>query len=559
MSSKQAVAAAAIASTILGGGPLQLGSSSSSFAFAFCPPTQQQHLHVHASSPLKSSAVSESPSVSTENGGDDDNDKTNESSNKSSSSSWWKEFQLKDSTLAPSVINDFPILATSFDADGKIVSPPSSVEDGHQSKQKKKRLVYLDSAATSQKPNAVTSALTAYYERANSNVHRGAHALSREATEQYEAARDKVASFINANSRNEIVFTSGATEAINLVATSLSHTCGQPPKNARELYLTKGDEIIITESEHHSNIVPWQMVAERTGAVLKYVPACSATGGFDLDAFKELITPSTKFVSVQHVSNVLGSINPIEEIVEIVRSKAAPGAKIMLDACQSVPHMGVDVQKLNVDFIAASGHKMCGPTGIGFLWGKESILNSLPPYKGGGEMIDEVYMDHSTYAPAPARFEAGTPAIAQAIGLGAAIDYLNKIGMERIHDYEVELADYLRRRLEEVNGVTVLGPPVGTERAALCAFVTDVVHPSDLGTFLDVEGVAIRAGHHCCQPLHRALGYSHSARASLYFYNTKEDVDDFIAVLEDTLKFFGSLGGDAIEESDSDDNFVPLF
>mmetsp|Transcript_28893 Transcript_28893/g.42463 ORF Transcript_28893/g.42463 Transcript_28893/m.42463 type:complete len:203 (-) Transcript_28893:27-635(-) len=202
---------------------------------------------------------------------------------------------------------------------------------------------------------------------------------------------------------------------------------------------------------------------------------------------------------------------------------------------------------------------MCGPTGIGFLWGKESVLNSLPPYKGGGEMIDEVYMDHSTYAPAPARFEAGTPAIAQAIGLGAAIDYLNKIGIERIHDYEVELADYLRRRLEEVKGVTVLGPPVGTERAALCAFVTEAVHPSDLGTFLDVEGVAIRAGHHCCQPLHRALGYSHSARASLYFYNTKEDVDDFITVLEDTLKFFGSLGSDAIEEADSDDNFVPLF
>ena len=578
MSSKQAVAAVAIASTILGG-PLQLMVASS-----FCPPppSQQHHRqHVHNNNILspssstvviKSSAVTESPSVSIDNNDDDDDDddntdKTNSNSS-SKSSSWWQDFQLNDSTLAPSVINDFPILATSFDADGKIVSPPSSSsssssdndgsDDDQSKKQKKKRLVYLDSAATSQKPNAVISALTAYYEHANSNVHRGAHALSREATEQYESARDKVASFINANSRNEIVFTSGATEAINMVATSLSHTCGEPPKNARELYLTRGDEIIITESEHHSNIVPWQMVVERTGAVLKYVPACSATGGFDLDTFAKLITPNTKFVSLQHVSNVLGSINPIEEIVDIVRSKAALGAMIMLDACQSVPHMGVDVQKLDVDFIAASGHKMCGPTGIGFLWGKESILNSLPPYKGGGEMIDEVYMDHSTYAPAPARFEAGTPAIAQAIGLGAAIDYLNEIGIERIHNYEVELADYLRRRLEEVKGVTVLGPPVGTERAALCAFVTDAVHPSDLGTFLDVEGVAIRAGHHCCQPLHRALGYSHSARASLYFYNTKEDVDDFIAVLEDTLKFFGSLGGDA-EETDSDDNFVPLF
>ena len=334
-----------------------------------------------------------------------------------------------------------------------------------------------------------------------------------------------MASFVNAESRNEIVFTSGATEAINLVATSLSHTCGRAPSNPRELYLQEGDEIVITEAEHHSNIVPWQMVAERTGAVLKFVPACSVSGGFDMDAFRQLIGPKTKFVSVQHVSNVLGTINPVDAIVEIVRSEAAPGAKILLDACQSVPHMDIDVQALGVDFVAASGHKMCGPTAIGFLWGKEGALNSLAPYKGGGEMIDEVYMDHSTYAMAPARFEAGTPAIAQAIGLGAAVDYLTNIGMERIHDYEMEPANYLRRRLEGVEGVTVLGPPVGTDRAALCAFVCEAVHPSDLSTFLDVEGVAIRAGHHCCQPLHRALGYSHSARASLYFYNTKEDVD----------------------------------
>jgi len=222
--------------------------------------------------------------------------------------------------------------------------------------------------------------------------------------------------------------------------------------------------------------------------------------------------------------------------------------------------MKVDVQELGVDYIAASGHKMCGPTGIGFLWGKEDILNSMAPYKGGGEMIDEVFMDHSTYAPAPARFEAGTPAIAQAIGLGAAIDYINEIGMDRIHDYEIELANYLRRRLNDVKGVTVLGPPVGEERAALCAFVSEAVHPSDLSTFLDVEGVAIRAGHHCCQPLHRALGYSHSARASLYFYNTKEDVDEFIKVLEDTLGFFGSLSGDAEDGTEEkDDAFVPIF
>jgi cysteine desulfurase/selenocysteine lyase len=504
-------------------------------------------------------AASSSRSPLTSIDGDVEDDNVGDSSSSSSSSSpWWVKFQLHDSTLAPSVLNDFPILSTEFDSDGKI-NHNTNNNDNNNGK-KHKRLIYLDSAATSHKPSAVTDALTHYYEHFNSNVHRGAHALSREATELYENARDKVAKFVNASSRNEIVFTSGATDAINLVANSLSHACG---KNIYgELYLTEGDEIIITEAEHHSNIVPWQMAAKRTGAVLKYVPACSVSGGFDLNAFRELVGPRTKFVSVQHVSNVLGSINPIDSIVEIVRSNAAPDALIMLDACQSVPHMKVDVQSLGVDFIAASGHKMCGPTGIGFLWGKEEVLNSMSPFRGGGEMIDEVFMDHSTYAQSPARFEAGTPAIAQAIGLGAAIDYLNIIGMDRIHKYEVELADYLRRRLEDVKGVTVLGPPVGKERAALCAFVSEAVHPSDLGTFLDIEGVAIRAGHHCCQPLHRALGYSHSARASIYFYNTKEDVDVFIHALESTIGFFSSLAGGGSDErlnESNDDGFFPLF
>ena len=413
-----------------------------------------------------------------------------------------------------------------------------------------KPLVYLDNGASAQKPQVVIDAISHAYGQEYANVHRGLHYLSNLATEKYEGVRGTIARFLGVRDENEIVFTSGATEGINLVA----YGWAMPRMQA-------GDDIVLTIAEHHANIVPWQMVAQRTGAVLKYVPACSITGGFDIKAFQELVGPKTKFVSVQHVSNVLGNINPIDEIVQIVRKEAAPGAKIMLDACQSVPHMKVNVQELGVDYIAASGHKMCGPTGIGFLWGKESVLNSMAPYKGGGEMIDEVYMDHSTYAPAPARFEAGTPAIAQAIGLGAAIDYLNDIGMDRIHNYEVELAEYLRRRLEDVKGVTVLGPPVGEERAALCAFVSDAVHPSDLGTFLDVEGVAIRAGHHCCQPLHRALGYSHSARASLYFYNTKEDVDEFINALEDTLGFFGSLTGDVNEDSGSgdDDGFVPVF
>ena len=462
---------------------------------------------------------------------------------------WWVDFELNDPDLAPSVLPDFPILSTKFDDDGR-PSPDGS-----------KRLVYLDSAATSQKPRQVIQALTDYYEKSNSNVHRGAHALSRDATELYEGARDKVASFVNANSRNEVVFTSGATEAINLVATSLSHTAGRPPKNPRELYLTEGDEVLITEAEHHSNIVPWQMAAERTGAVLRYLPV-RPDGSFDLEKFETLVTERTKVVSVQHVSNVLGTVNPVDDIVRIVRDKAAPGAKILLDACQSVPHMKVDVRSLGVDFVAASGHKMCGPTGIGFLWGTESTLNSLYPYKGGGEMIDEVHMDRSSYASAPARFEAGTPAIAQAVGLGAAVDYLNSIGMDRVHDYEAEIGSYLRRRLDGVDGVTVLGPGPGEDRAALCAFVTESVHPSDLSTFLDVEGVAIRAGHHCCQPLHRALGHSHSARASLYFYNTREDVDRFVEVLEETLRFFGSLekGAEGGEGGDDDgDAFVPLF
>jgi cysteine desulfurase/selenocysteine lyase len=341
------------------------------------------------------------------------------------------------------------------------------------------------------------------------------------------------------------VFTSGATEAINLIASTYGRA-----------HIEKGDEIIISEIEHHSNIVPWQMLVEEKGAVLKYIPIDKKHGCYDLQKLPELLTDKTKIVSLQHVSNVLACIHHIDEIVALTRSLASPNVKIVLDGCQSVPHMPVDVQALGVDFIAASGHKMCGPTGIGFLWGKEDILNDMPPYKGGGEMIDEVYMDHSTYAKAPARFEAGTPAIAQAIGLGAAIEYINKIGMDRIYNYEKELAHYLTKRMSEVKGVTVLGPPVGINRAAIVAFVCDNVHPSDLSTFLDMEGVAIRAGHHCCQPLHRALGYSHSARASLYFYNTKEEVDCFIDILKDTLTLLG--GGDGENGEQVDDDFVPF-
>ena len=405
--------------------------------------------------------------------------------------SWWIDYQLEHADLAQKTRPDFEILRTKIG-------------------EKQKPLVYLDSAATSQKPNQVVEAISHYYKAQNSNVHRGAHTLSREATAAYEDARDTIASFINAPSRNEIVFTSGATEAINLVASSYGRK-----------FLKEGDEIVISEMEHHSNLIPWQILAEQTGAVLRFAKIDFESGGLDMEQMKGLFSEKTKIVAFQHVSNVMACVNPVQDIVAQIRAKS-PDAVVLLDACQSVPNRPVDVQDLGVDFLAASGHKMCGPTGIGFLWGKEDILNSMPPYMGGGEMIDYVSLDGSTYAKAPARFEAGTPAIAQAVGLGAAIKYLKALGMEKVNAYEHEIAEYMHRRMLEVDGVNVLGPPVGEDRAALCAFWVDNVHPSDLSTFLDMEGVAIRAGHHCCQPLHQAKDISHSARASLYFYNTKE-------------------------------------
>jgi len=462
-------------------------------------------------------------------------DNTGISQNNNNEDPWWKNIQFKDAVLATSIRDDFPILSTTINP-----SSSSDVSPKNDAVNNGKPLIYFDSAATSQKPTHVLNDLTNYYQTLNSNVHRGAHTLSRKATSQYEGARDAITNFIHANNRNEVIFTSGATEALNLIA----YTFGRQ-------FIEKDDEIIITELEHHSNIVPWQQLCQEKGAILKYIPLDTQTGCLDISVLPSLVTEKTKIVSFQHVSNVMACINPVDEIVSHVRANASPDAKIILDACQSVPHMPINVQTLNVDFVAASGHKMCGPTGIGFLWGKEDLLNSIQPFMGGGEMIDEVYMTHSTYAPSPARFEAGTPSIAQAIGLGSAISYLNKIGMDRIHAYESEIASYFMKRMSEVNGVTILGPELGVDRAAIVSFVCEGVHPSDLSTFLDMEGVAIRAGHHCCQPLHRALGYSHSARASLYFYNTKEEIDTFIEKLEETMVFLG--GGD-----DSDDDFVPF-
>ncbi|KAH9620169.1 hypothetical protein KSS87_005213 [Heliosperma pusillum] len=405
-----------------------------------------------------------------------------------------------------------------------------------------RKLVYLDNAATSQKPSIVLKALLNYYEEYNSNVHRGIHFLSAKATDRFELARKKIAAFINAKESSEIIFTRNATEAINLVAHSWGLT-----------NLRAGDEIILTVAEHHSAIVPWQLVCQKTGATLKFVSLTEDEVPDSMNLLESL-SKKTKLVVVHHVSNVLASTLPI---LDIVRSAHGVGAKVLVDACQSVPHMVVDVQSLGADFLVASSHKMCGPTGVGFLYGKAELLEAMPPFLGGGEMIADVYLDHSTYADPPSRFEAGTPAIGEAIGLGAAIDYLSGIGMQKIHDYEVELADYLYGKLSSVADVRIYGPvPSQTvQRAAICAFNVDKIHPTDIATFLDQQ-VRLRAcnpygnmgnvdyvatGHHCAQPLHRHLGMNASARASLYFYNTKEDVDDFIEALNDTIGFFKSF------------------
>jgi len=391
-----------------------------------------------------------------------------------------------------------------------------------------KPLVYLDSGATSQKPSVVLDAMRAHLERDNANVHRGAHLLSVRSTESFEAARDKVAAFVNARRREEVVFTRGATEAINLVA-----------KTWGVANLREGDEILLSVMEHHSNLVPWQQLAAASGAVLKFVPL-NASECLDVAQLHSLVTPRTKLISMVHVSNTLGCVLPVGEVVAAARRV---GARVLLDACQSVPHMPIDVAELGVDFLVASGHKMCAPTGIGFLWGRHELLSEMPPWMGGGEMIDDVYLDHSTYMPPPARFEAGTPPITQAVGLGAAVDYLTAVGMREVEAYEQHLGAYLYARLAQVPGLRLYGPDPsrGIPRAALCAFNSETVHASDLATFLDQDGIAVRAGHHCTQPLHRALGAAGSARASLYIYNTERDVDALIDSLTATLSLFAEL------------------
>ncbi|KAF6255085.1 aminotransferase class V domain-containing protein [Scenedesmus sp. NREL 46B-D3] len=390
-------------------------------------------------------------------------------------------------------------------------------------------LVYLDNAATSQKPLAVIQAMDTYYREYNSNVHRGVHHLSAKATTAYEDARSKVAAFVNAASDREVVFTRNASEAINLVAMTWGMDNLKP-----------GDEIILSVAEHHSNLVPWQLVAQKTGAVLKHV-GLTDTQELDMQHLAELVTPSTKLISLVHVSNMLGAVLDVEAVVAAARRV---GARVLLDACQSVPHMKVDVQALGVDWIVASGHKAMAPTGIGFLWGRYELLETMPPWMGGGEMIQDVFLDHSTYAAPPARFEAGTPSIAEAIGLGAACDYLSATGMDKVHAYEQEIGGYLYERLAALNKVTIYGPPPSVKRgrAALASFNVGGLHATDVSTLLDTAGVAVRSGHHCTQPLHRHLGIPASARASCYIYNTFQEVDMFIDALKETIDFFGEMG-----------------
>ncbi len=385
-------------------------------------------------------------------------------------------------------------------------------------------LIYMDHAATSQKPLQVLKALLHYYDHDNANVHRGAHQLSARATEGFERARQKVADFISAYSAQEIIFTRNASEAINLVARSWGDA------NLRE-----GDEVVLTLMEHHSNLVPWQMLASRTGCVLRHV-GLTDSGELDLNDFQRQLSERTRLVSMVHLSNVLGCLNPISEVTALAHDL---GALVLVDACQSLPHMPINVAQLGCDFLVGSSHKLCGPTGIGFLWGREELLEAMPPFLGGGEMIQDVYLDHSSWADLPYKFEAGTPAIGEAIGMGVAIDYLQQLGLDNIHAWEHQLKLQLFDRLQAIDGLRVLGPSPHQQpdRAVLAAFTVDNLHPNDIGALLDSEGICIRSGHHCTQPLHRHYGIPGSARASLSFTNTLEEVDRFAEELVATIGF----------------------
>lgn len=384
-------------------------------------------------------------------------------------------------------------------------------------------LVYLDSAATSQKPKQVIDSLVHYYEHDNANVHRGVHTLADRATTKYEASREKVRAFIGAKSTKEVLFTRGTTTGLNW----LSRSFGDSVVNS-------GDEILISHMEHHSNVVTWQELAKRQDAKLIYVDLTSE-GEIDMDDFKRKINERTKIVSIAHASNVLGVTNPIKEMATLAHNV---GAYLIVDGAQSVPHMPVDVADLDADFYVFSGHKMCGPTGIGVLYGKQQLLEEMEPVEYGGEMIDFVYHDHSTWTELPWKFEAGTPNIAGAIALGSAIDYLIEIGMANIHQHEQELVDYVLPKLEAIEGLTIYGPKDPKKHSGVIAFNLDGIHPHDTATALDMEGIAVRAGHHCAQPLLSYLELHATARASFYFYNTKEDADRLVEAIIATKEFF---------------------
>lgn len=385
------------------------------------------------------------------------------------------------------------------------------------------KLVYLDNAATSQKPVQVIEALSTYYKEYNSNVHRGVHTLGTKATDAYEGAREKVKNFINASSIEEVVFTRGTTTSMNMIASSYGMD------NVGE-----GDEIVISYMEHHANLIPWQQVAKKKGATLKYIPL-QEDGTISLADAENTITPNTKIVSIAHVSNVLATINPIKELAAIAHKN---GAVMVVDGAQSTPHMKIDVQDLDCDFYAFSSHKMCGPTGVGVMYGKKAILENMEPAEFGGDMIDFVGLYESTWKELPWKFEAGTPIIGGAIGLGVAIDFLQQIGMDNIEKHEHEMAQYALHRLKEVEGLTVYGP---THRSGLVTFNIEDVHPHDVATVLDMEGVAIRAGHHCAQPLMKCLHVSATARASFYLYNTKDEIDTFVESLVKTKEYFTNV------------------
>ena len=380
-----------------------------------------------------------------------------------------------------------------------------------------KPLIWLDNAATTQKPQSVIDAVSNYYQRDNSNVHRGAHTLATRSTEAYESARQKVAQFVGAASPEEIVFVRGTTEGINLIAQSFG-----------KQNISEGDEIVLTTIEHHANIVPWQMLANEVGAVLRVAPITN-TGEFNLEEFARLLGPNTKMVGVSHVSNALGTILPVQEIAEMAHRY---GATVLVDGAQSVPHMPVNVQQMNADFFVFSGHKLFAPTGVGVVYAKKELLDQMPPWQGGGNMIEHVTFERTTYAPAPAKFEAGTATLADAVGLGAAIDYLNSIGMDRIAAYETQLTAYGSERLQEVPGLRLIG--TAPEKASVLSFVVDGTRPEDIARQLDSEGIAVRAGHHCAQPTMERFGLTGTVRPSLAFYNTHDEID----ALVDALKRF---------------------